>query len=219
VPLAVLAGIAVGLVNGTGVAVFGVHPLVMTLASLSFLQGLALLVLPVPGGVVPDYLVALASFSLLGLPAAFFWCLGFVVLAWLVLRHTRFGLRIFAIGANAENAARNGIGVLAHRIACYVLCSLAAVMAGIFLSARVSSADATMGAAYALESVTAIALGGVQLAGGIGSVPGVLAGTITMGLMANGMNLLGFSPFIRSAATGALLLAAISMQPRKAIGA
>lgn len=219
VPLAVLAGIAAGLVNGAGVAVFGVHPLVMTLASMTFLQGLALLIHPVPGGDVPDYLEALANFSVFGIPAAFFWCVLFVALASLVLRGTRFGVRIFAIGANAENATRNGINVIAHRIACYVLCSLSAVFAGIFLSARVSSADATMGAAYGLESVTAIALGGVQLAGGVGGVAGVVAGTITMGLMSNGMNLIGLSPFMRAAATGLLLLAAISLQPRKAIGA
>ena len=71
----------------------------------------------------------------------------------------------------------------------------------------------------ALESVTVIALGGVQLAGGVGSVTGAVAGAITLGLMANGMNLLGISPFIRAASTGLLLLAAVSMQPRKAIGA
>lgn len=219
VPIAVLTGVCAGLANGVGVAVFGVHPLVMTLASMTFLQGLALLIHPVPGGDVPDYLEALTNFSVLGLPAAFFWCLLFIVGASLLLRMTRFGVRVFAVGANAENAARNGINIMLHRIACYVLCSLAAVVAGIFLSARVSSADATMGAAYALESVTAIALGGVQLAGGVGSVPGVVAGTITLGLMANGMNLIGLSPFIRAAATGILLLVAISLQPRKVIGA
>lgn len=219
VPAALLAGLCVGIVNGVGVTLFGVHPLIMTLATLTFLQGLGLLVLPVPGGDVPDYLEALVDFSFLGLPAAFWWCFVFAAGAALLLRRTRFGLRIFAVGANDENAARNGVNVTRHRIACYVLCSLAAVMAGFFLSARVASADASMGAPYALESVTAIALGGVLLAGGVGSVPGVIAGTVALGLMTNGMNLIGVSPFIRAAATGLLLLAAISLQPRKAIGA
>lgn len=219
VPVAVLAGITVGLTNGIVVARFGVHPLVITLATMTFVHGLALLILPVPGGDVPDYLEAMTNFSVLGLPAAFFWCLLFIIGAALLLGATRFGMRVFAIGANADNAARNGIRVLHYRIACYVLCSLSAVMAGIFLSARVSSADATMGGSYALESVTAIALGGVQLAGGVGGVPGVVAGTITLGLMTNGMNLIGISPFIKAAATGLLLLVAISLQPREAIGA
>jgi ribose transport system permease protein len=219
VPVALIAGFAVGIVNGLGAAVFRVHPLVMTLATLTIVQGLALLLLPVPGGDVPDYLETLATFSFLGFPAAFFWCVLFIVATSLLLRWARFGVRIFAIGANAQNAARNGVAVVPHQIACYVLCALAAVMAGIFLAGRVSSADAMMGASFALESVTVIALGGVQLAGGVGSVTGVVAGAITMGLMANGMNLIGVSPFIRAASTGVLLLAAVSLQPRKMIGA
>ena len=219
VPVALVAGIAVGLTNGVVVAKFGVHPLVMTLASMTFIQGLALLVLPVPGGDVPDYLEALTNFSAFGLPAAFFWCVLFIAGASVLLGATRFGVHVFAVGADADNAARNGVHVMFHKIACYVLCSLSAVLAGFFLSARVSSADATMGASYALESVTAIALGGVQLAGGAGGVPGVVAGTIVLGLMTNGMNLIGISPFIKAAATGVLLLAAVSLQPRKAIGA
>lgn len=219
VPAALVAGLAIGLTNGVVVAVIGVHPLVMTLASMTFVQGLALLLLPVPGGEVPDYLEAIAAFTFAGLPAAFYWCVLFIVGVSLLLGATRFGLRLFAVGADADHAARNGISVLTYRISSYVICSLGAVIAGIFLSARVSSADATMGASYALESVTAIALGGVQLAGGIGSVPGVVAGTITLGLMTNGMNLMGISPFIKAAATGLLLLAAISLQPRKVIGA
>lgn len=218
VPFALMAGLVVGLINGVGVTIFAVHPLVMTLASMTFLQGLALLILPVSGGDVPDYLEAMVDFSFLGLPAAFYWCLCFIVIASFLLLRTRFGLRLFAIGANPDNAARNGVNVARNRIACYVFCSLAAVMAGLFLSARVASADATLGAAFGLDSVTAIALGGVQLAGGIGSVPGVIAGTIALGLMTNGMNLIGISPFIRAAATGVLLLAAISLQPRKTIG-
>lgn len=219
VPLALLAGLVVGLVNGVGVSVFSVHPLVMTLATMTFLQGLAFLILPVPGGNVPDYLEAMVDFSFLGFPAAFYWCLVFAGAAAILLRFTRFGLRIFAVGANEDNASRNGVNVTLHRIYCYVLCSIGGVMGGFFLSARVASADATMGAHYGLESVTAIALGGVLLAGGVGSVTGVIAGTIALGLMTNGMNLIGVSPFIRAAATGVLLLTAISLQPRKAIGA
>jgi ribose transport system permease protein len=76
-----------------------------------------------------------------------------------------------------------------------------------------------MGAPYSLDTVAAIALGGVQLAGGTGSVLGVVAGVLTLGLISNGMNLLGISPFLRAAITGVLLLAAIGLQRREAIGA
>ncbi|MDA9520580.1 hypothetical protein XI06_09430 [Bradyrhizobium sp. CCBAU 11434] len=217
-PAALLAGIAIGLVNGIGVTVAGVHPLIMTMASMTFLQGLALLIHPVPGGTVPDYLAGLAWTSAAGVPAAFFWCVGAVMIASFLLSMTRFGLRLFAIGANQASAARNGIAVKWYSVSCYVICSVAATTAGIFISARVSSGDATVGSPFALDSVTAIAMGGVQLAGGTGSVAGVVLGTITLGLLTNGMNLVGISPFLRTAATGLLLLVAISMQRRTVIG-
>lgn len=219
VPLALVMGVGVGLVNGLGVTLFKVHPLVMTLATMTFVQGVALLIHPVPGGTVPPYLRTLAVFQVSGLPAALFWCAAAILLAWFLLNRSRFGLRAYAVGANPVSAGRNGIAVTRLKVACFVLCSLSAVVAGIFLTARVGAGDATMGNPYALDTVTAMALGGVQLAGGTGSVLGIVAGVITLGLMSNGMNLLGVSPFLRTAVTGALLLAAIGLQRREAIGA
>lgn len=219
VPFALAMGVCVGLVNGLGVTLFKVHPLVMTLATMTFVQGVALLLHPVPGGTVPGYLRDLAVSQVAGLPAALFWCAAAILLAWYLLNRSRFGLRTYAVGANPVSAARNGIAVMRLKVACFVLCSLSAVVAGIFLTARVGAGDATMGNPYALDTVTAMALGGVQLAGGTGSVLGIVAGVITLGLMSNGMNLLGVSPFLRAAVTGALLLLAIGLQRREAIGA
>lgn len=219
VPLALAMGLVVGLVNGFGVTLFKVHPLVMTLATMTFVQGVALLLHPVPGGMVPPYLRTLAVSQVAGMPAALFWCAAAIVLAWYLLNRSPFGPRAYAVGANPVSAGRNGIAVTRLKVACYVLCSVSAVVAGIFLTARVGAGDATMGNPYSLDTVTAMALGGVQLAGGTGSVLGIVAGVITLGLMSNGMNLLGVSPFLRAAVTGALLLAAIGLQRREAIGA
>ena len=216
--VAMAGGIVVGLVNGVGITVIGVHPIIMTLATMTFLQGLSLLILPVPGGQIPEYLSAAATHQVGGIPAAFFWCVIGIATVGVVLSKTRFGLRIFAIGANPESAARNGIPINMYRVICYVLCALAGVVAGCFISARVSSGDATIGAPFALDSITAIALGGVALAGGSGSVTGTVVGTLTLGLITNGMNLLGVSPFLSMAATGILLLIAISTQRRKVVG-
>lgn len=219
VPLALAMGVSVGLVNGFGVTLFKVHPLVMTLATMTFVQGVALLLHPVPGGAVPGYLRALAVSQVAGIPAAFFWCAAAILLAWYLLGRSPFGLRTYAVGANPVSAGRNGIAVTRLKVACFVLCSLSAVIAGIFLTARVGAGDSTMGNPYSLDTVTAMALGGVQLAGGTGSVLGIVAGVITLGLISNGMNLLGVSPFLRAALTGALLLVAIGLQRRESIGA
>ena len=215
---ALAASLLVGAANGVGVTILGVHPLIMTLASMTFVQGFTLLVLPAAGGKVPDPLIMLAKASVGGFPAAFFWCVAVSLIASVLLYKSRFGLRVFAIGASSESAALNGVDVITPRVVCYVLCSVSSAVAGIYLTGRISTGDPTMGQPFSLDSVTAIALGGVQLAGGVGSVIGAVLGTVTLGLIANGMNLLGVSPFLREALTGVLLLGAISLQRRRTIG-
>lgn len=218
IALALLMGLVVGLVNGLGVAVAGIHPLIMTLASMTFLQGLAYVVLPIPGGQVAPQLGELAKGTLWGLPLALIWCALCAGGLALLLHRTRLGLHLFAVGANARSAHLNGVRSAAVVVSAYVVCSLLAVVAGIYLAARVSSGDPTMGASFALESVTAVALGGVQFTGGVGSVLGAVTGALSLGLITNGINLLGISPFLRGTITGALLLVAVCLQRRKGVG-
>lgn len=216
--LALGCGVVVGLVNGLGIAVAGVHPLVMTLATMTFLQGLTYTVLQIPGGSVPPALVEAATGSVMGLPVALWWCVLLAALVAVVLRHTRWGLHLFATGAQGHSAALNGVPTVRTVVGAYVACSVLAVAAGLFLTARIGSGDPTLGAFYGLESVTAIALGGVLLTGGAGSVLGVFTGTATLGLISNGINLFGVSPFLRSAIVGVLLIAAVAAQRRKGMG-
>lgn len=218
IALALSCGVAVGLVNGLGIAVAGVHPLVMTLASMTFLQGLTYTVLQIPGGTVPPVVVNAASGSLMEIPVPLLWCALLAGLVSVGLRHTRWGLHLFATGAHGHSAALNGVSTVRTVLLAYVACSVLAVMAGLFLTARIGSGDPTLGMAYGLESVTAIALGGVLLTGGAGSVVGVLAGTATLGLISNGINLFGVSPFLRSAVVGGLLIVAVAAQRRKGMG-
>lgn len=216
--LALGLGLLVGTVNGLGVAVAGIHPLIMTLSTMTFLQGLAYLLLPIPGGQVAAGLGQAANGTLWGLPLPLLWCAVCAALVFVLLHRTRLGLHIFAVGANARSAHLNGVRAVAVVVSAYVVCSLLAVVAGIYLAARVASGDPAMGAAFGLESVTAVALGGVQLTGGVGSILGVLTGALSLGLITNGINLFGISPFLRGALTGALLLAAVCSQRRRVVG-
>jgi ribose transport system permease protein len=218
VALALLLGAVVGLVNGAGVAIGGIHPLVMTLSTMTFLQGLAYTILPIPGGEVRGLLGAMVSQPLFGVAPSFLWCAACLFGLFVLLHRTRLGLHLFATGANMHSARLNGVRTVGTVVAAYVICSLFAVVAGIYLAARVSSGDPTMGASYGLESVTAIALGGVQLTGGIGSITGALTGALSLGLLSNGINLFGVSPFLRGTITGALLLAAVCSQRRQVVG-
>lgn len=218
IALALAAAALIGLVNGLGVAVAGVHPLVMTLATATFVQGLCYMVLPIPGGQIPAGLTMAVRGAVGPLPLALLWC-GIVVagMGWLVHR-SRFGLHLFATGAHARSARFNGVGVVRVTVLAYMACSLMAACAGIYLCARVSAGDPTLGSAFALESVAAVALGGVQLTGGVGSVAAVVAGALSLGLLTNGLNLFGISPFMRGVLTGCLLLAAVSVQRRRQVG-
>ena len=216
--LALLMGLCVGLVNGLGIAIAGLHPLIMTLATMTFLQGLAYLVLPIPGGQVAPALGQLVNGTAAGVPLPLLWCAACMLAVYVLLHRSRLGLHIFAVGAQARSAHLNGVQSRTVVVAAYVLCSLLAVVAGIYLTARVSAGDPTMGAAFGLESVAAVALGGVQLTGGVGSILGVVIGALSLGLITNGINLFGISPFLRGAVTGLLLLLAVCSQRRKVVG-
>lgn len=216
--LATALGMAVGVVNGLGVALGGVHPLVMTLSTATFLQGLAYVVLPIPGGAIAPAMVAAATSQWAGIPAPLLWCVAAVLAASVVLRRTRFGAHLFAVGGHPRSAYLNGVRVKAVVVGAYIWCAVAAAWAGLFLASRVAAGDPALGTSYALESVAAVALGGVQLTGGVGSVAGVVAGVLSLGLMTNGLNLFGVSPFMRGVLTGVLLLAAVSLQRRRIVG-
>ena len=131
VPVAMALSLAVGLTNGIGVASFGVHPLVMTLASMTFVQGLALLILSGAGGEVSGLLIAMSKSNIAGFPAAFVWCVAAIFVVSVLLYKSAFGLRIFAIGAGAQSAELSGVAVTGPRIVCYMLCSLSGAIAGI----------------------------------------------------------------------------------------
>lgn len=218
VALALAMGVAVGLLNGWGVAVAGVHPLIMTLGTATFLQGVCHLVLPIPGGHIAPALIASAAITDQGLPLSLLWCaVAIAGVSWL-LRRTRLGLHLFAVGSHSRSAYLNGVQVRAVLVFAYVAASLMSVVAGIYLTARVSAGDPMLGVAFPLESVAAVALGGVQLTGGVGGVAGVVSGALSLGLLTNGLNLFGVSPFMRGVLTGCLLLAAVSLQRRHTVG-
>lgn len=218
IPLVFAVGALVGIVNGYGVVGFGIHPIVMTLSTMTFVQGVAYLVRPVPGGTIPPLLAAVAGGNTAGVPHSLGWSiLSALAIAWLLYR-TRFGLHLFAVGGNPVSARLNGVAAARVAISAYVACSLLAVVAGLFVAARTASGDPAVGVSFGLDSVTAIALGGAQLSGGVGGVVGAITGTLALGLASNGMNLLDVSPFLQSAFKGALLIVAISAQRRSTVG-
>lgn len=215
---ALAVGGLIGLTNGLAVAIGRIHPIIATLATMTIVQGIALYWLPSAGGRTPESFVQVMNGVVAGIPASLIVALAlYMAISW-VLRSTPFGLHLLAAGAHAQNAYFNGVADRRMIVSAYVLCSLGAAVAGILLAGRIGAGDPLIGSQFSLNSITAIALGGVQFTGGIGSPLGALLGTLTLGLMRNGMNLLGIDAFLQSAITGLMLLFAISFQRRKVVG-
>lgn len=218
VPLALAVAALVGAWNGLLVYRLNIHPIVVTLASSTMVSGVALLIRPTPGGSVPQMLITLVNGRFLGLPTALYWVALFVGLAAWMLQRTRFGLHLVSVGGSAPNARLAGIKVGRIVIGSYVLCALFAAVSGLFLAGRVSSGDALIGLPFTLDSIAAVALGGTQFTGGIGGMAGTLFGSVLLGLLSNGMNLLNVSPFLQSILNGLLLLLAVSFSRRRQYG-
>jgi ribose transport system permease protein len=215
--LALLAGLSVGLVNGLGI-VRGVHPIIMTLSTMSIVQGVALAIREVPGGTVPVYLTWMMATELLGVPLTFFWSVALAPLLALILYHTVLGIRLYALGAAPGNAAVAGVATARIIVIVYMLSALTAVLAGMQLAGRIGTGEPLVGAVFAVDAITAVALGGTLLSGGIGSIGGTVAGVVLLALIANGMNHLDVPVFYQQVLKGLLLVAVVCFYRRREPG-
>lgn len=216
--IALLAGLSVGLVNGIGIVRGGVHPIIMTLSTMSIVQGIALSLRPVPGGTAPDALMRLIDIHPFGLPLAAYWVATLAIFCGVLLYHSTFGLRLHAVGASPVNASFAGVDIGRTIVAAYVLSSLSAVIAGVQIAGRIGSGDPLVGSAFAIDAITAVALGGTLLSGGIGSIGGTVAGVVLLALASNGMNHLDVPVFYQQFLKGALLVAVVCLYRRKEPG-
>ena len=218
VGLALCISLVTGLANGIGVTLFRVHPIVMTLGIMIIFSGATPLILPDAAGQVDTFLSSLVRSDIFGVPAALVWAALAILLAWFLISRTPFGLRIYALGANQEAVWLSGINSRKLVIGCYTISSLSAMIVAMFIFGRVGSTTANIGDPLILNSITAVAIGGVLLSGGVGSVWGIVAGVITMTFINNGMNHLSVDPFLQRVITGIILLGAVAIQRREEIG-
>ena len=211
----VLVGVASGAIIGPIVARFNVPPFVATLGMLSAARGLTLIYgggHPVPA-LTPQYRW-IGNGNVFGVPAPVVIFAAVFLLSWFVLARTRFGRYVYAVGGNARAAKTSGINVVGVRIAVYVISGGLAGIAGMLLAARTGSAVTQAGIGYELDAIAAAVIGGISLSGGIGRMTGALIGALIMGVMNNGMDLMGVESYYQQVLKGMLIVGAVMLDQR-----
>jgi ribose transport system permease protein len=216
VPLAILAalalGFAMGAFNGLLIVKGRLQPFVVTLAMLAMARGFTLLYTdgrPISG--MPESYTFLGGGSLGPVPMAAVVFLIVFLLSYLFLRYTRTGLHIYAIGGNEETARLAGIKVQRTKVLVYALSGLTAAVAGIVLTSRLWSAQPQAGSGLELNAIAATVLGGTSLMGGYGGTAGTVGGALIMGVLSNGLNLIGVSAYLQRVITGAVFILAVTI--------
>jgi ribose/xylose/arabinose/galactoside ABC-type transport system permease subunit len=222
IALGIMAGLGValvfGLANGLLVAVLKISPLIATLGTASTGMGAAFLLSggsPIVG-LPASFSENLAAARIAGIPVPIYVTAVLLVLIYVVLNWTRFGRYVYAIGGNERAARLSGVSVGRNLTIVYLLSGACAGLAGILLTARVSTGDANLGSGFELQSITAAVLGGVSLRGGIGKLSGAALGAIFIAFLANGMDLIRVSSFWQQIALGVVLIAAVVADRRRA---
>jgi ribose transport system permease protein len=136
-------------------------------------------------------------------------------LGWAFLRYTSAGRSLYAIGGNAEVARLAGINVKLATIGVYVVSGLLAGLAGVVLAARLDSVQPSSGFTYELDTIAAVVIGGTSLSGGTGGIPGTIIGVLIIGVLRNGLNLLGVSPFTQQVVIGLVIALAVAAEALK----
>ncbi|CAN7697493.1 ABC transporter permease [Rhizobium sp. LjRoot254] len=213
--LGVLAGflpaLAIGTLNGIGIAQFGVSPFIMTLGVQSVGAGVALFITGgVPVGNLPYDFGELFGFGrIFGVPVPVLVAIVAIVAMWVLMNRTRTGARIYAIGGNIKAANLSGINTKRTLFVAYIVCAFLASVAGILMTARVESGETNLGGTIALESIAACVIAGVSLRGGIGRVESVVLGAFFIVLVQNGMNLMQIGSYMQMVLLGSLLILAV----------
>ena len=216
IPVGILVGILTGLfwgfVNGILTTRLRIAPFIVTLGTLGIIRGLTLIItngLPVHG--VPQAFSFLGEGNLLGVPFVL-WVLVVCALAThVILEHTRLGRYAYAIGSNPDAAVYAGVPVGFDTTTVYALGGMLTGLAGMIEASRLMTGQPAAGNGYELQAIAAVVIGGGSLHGGEGSVVGTLIGAFIMGLLSNGCDLLGVSPYLQQAIIGAVIILAVTV--------
>lgn len=216
--IGVLIGFVLGAVNGLLVTKGNMAPFIATLATMTIFRGLTLVI--TDGNPITNlgdsYLFQLFGKGyFIGIPVPAVTMIIVFVILLIILQKTTFGRHTYAIGGNEVAAKISGIKVNKIKILIYGISGLMSALAGVILTSRLNSAQPTAGTSYELDAIAAVVLGGTSLTGGKGRIVGTLIGVLIIGVLNNGLNLLGVSSFYQQVVKGVVILIAVLIDRKK----
>ena len=208
--ICLMVGALVGIVNGIAISYLKVPAFVATLATQSIGRGLTEII---SGGVTirvrDDSYTAIGNTSIGGISVIIIYAAVILVFTWFLLNRTRFGYYIYAIGGNKLAAQYSGVNVKKYNMLPYVLIGLFCGLSGLIWSARLGSAAATLGSGFEMDAIAAVVIGGTSMSGGVGTVGGTFIGVLIIGVITNGLNLMGINSFWQEVFKGIIILVAV----------
>jgi L-arabinose transport system permease protein len=215
-----IAGLIAGLVNGSIVAFLRVNPIIATLGTFAAFRGVAFLIAPngypVGVGTEPDFTWLgsgrlLQSDAFVGIPIILVILIVVAIMGHILMKYTDLGRSIYALGGNATAARLAGINLTGVRLAIYAFSGTLAGLGGILLAARTTSGAPLNGQGMELQAITAVFLGGAATTGGKGAVTATMLAVLILGVLSNGMNLVGVQQYFQDVATGLLLIVSVAI--------
>ncbi|WP_066189567.1 ABC transporter permease subunit [Gracilibacillus timonensis] len=214
--LGILLGAAIGYINGVFVAYAKIPAIIVTLAMMEIARGAALLYTggyPLSG--LSDSFTFLGRgylFGIIPMPVVIM-AIVFLI-AYLILNHLPLGRYIYALGGNEEAVRLSGIKVKRIKAFVYLISGITASISGLIMTSRLASGQPNAGVGYELDAIAAVVLGGTAISGGRGHIFGTLLGALLLGVLSNGLNLLGVSPYVQRVLKGAIIIGAIYYSSR-----
>lgn len=215
-PVVLLTGALMGCFNGFGVAYVGIAPVIMTMASNIIFQGLLVgLTGGTPGGTAPQFLKDFANGSVGGFSPVFLFWIVISAVFYILIAKSPYGRKLYAIGNSDTVALFSGINVKLVRMSAYALCGGLAALGGVVFSGKISQLYLGMGDPYQMQSVSAVAIGGVSLLGGSGNYIGTIAGVFVLAILDGLLSALGISQSVQKIVYGVVLFLAVLLSGKK----
>ena len=210
-------GLLIGLVNGLLVVRLKIAPFMATLATMSVIQGGIFIYTKKTIGGISKSFRFISDGSLGPVPVCFLYFLVIFALVLTLTNRSRFGRHLYAVGANEWVSAISGIAVQRVKLTAYMIGGLLTGLASIFLAARMGGGGPLVGKGYELDTITAVVIGGVSLAGGEGNAAGAVGGVLILAIFSNLMNILDVNPYIQMLLKGLILITAVFFYSAKSV--